>query len=168
MAKCSQSLFIAVTFLVAMFTFHGLFQQRFTNYSPYRMVAPLNWSAPFERLMTNLTVNKTLQCDPRFLPDIEAMSKSGYSIGLENHSPRFTVLMRTYDRLNSIREAVGHYACMHSVDRLVLLWSNQKVAPPSVEFFNTKCPKKIVVKALPSANLTLRFSPFKEILTDGR
>src|SRR5688572_21911317 len=166
MANRCQSLFIAVSILVTVTTFHGLFRERFIN-SPYRMVAPLNWSASFERLKTNLTVKNIQQCDPKFLPDIDAMSKSGYSIGLENHSPKFTVLMRTFDRLNSIREAVGHYACMPSVDRVVLLWSNQNLVPPSVQFFNKTCPEKIVVKALPSANLTLRFSAFEEIRTDG-
>lgn len=152
-------LFVVVSFLIATLTLQKWL---------YRIVVPRNHPISIEQIMTNLTLTSMLQCDPKFIPDFEAMSKSGYSIALNNNSQKFTVLMRTYDRLNSIREAVRHYVCMPSVDRLVLLWSNEKVAPPSVQFFNTTCPEKIVLKAMPSVGLSLRFYPFKEIRTDGR
>lgn len=96
------------------------------------------------------------------------MSKSGYDISVDNSSVNFTVLMMAYDRLTSFRQAVAHYACMPAVDRIVFLWANQKVKPPTVESFATACPQKILVKALPSADISPRFSPFKEIQTNGR
>lgn len=158
MIKWHKLLFIILSLLITTLTLQKWL---------YRTVVPRNRPVSFERLMTNLTVNNILQCDQKFLPDIEAMSKSGYYIALENHSLKFTVLMRTYDRRNSIQQAVQHYVCMPSVDRLVLLWSNQNRTLPSAHFFGTKCPEKFVVKAMPSADLTLRFYPFEEIRTDG-
>ena len=137
----------------------------------YRTAIPMNENKPSivrNRFMMNLTASDRLQCDPTFIPDFDAMSKSGYDISVGNSSVNFTVLMMTYDRLASFREAVTHYACMPAVDRVVFLWANQKVQPPTVEYFGTACPQKIIVKALPSANITLRFSPFKEIQTEGR
>src|SRR6218665_1936409 len=121
-----------------------------------------------KRLMVNLTASDRLQCDPTFIPNFDAMSESGYDISVDNSSVNFTVLMMTYDRMASFRYAVAHYACMRSVDRVVFLWANQKQKPPTVESFGTACPQKIIVKALPSANISLRFSPFKEIQTVGR
>lgn len=159
MIKWHKHLFIAVSLLIATLTL-----QKWLHIA----IAMRNRSFTFERLKTNITINKILQCDPKFLPDIEAMSKSGYLIALDNHSLKFTVLMRTYDRRNSIQQAVRHYVCMSSVDRLVLLWSYQNVTPPSAQFFSTKCPEKFVVKPMPSESLTLRFYPFEEIRTDGR
>jgi len=158
MAKCENPLLFMISFFFATITVYELL---------YRTIIPRKHSNYRNRFMINLTASDRLQCDPMFVPDFEAMSKSGYDISVDNSSVNFTVLMMTYNRLTSFRHAVAHYARMPSVDRIVCLWANQKVPPPTVQSFGTACPEKIVVKALPSANITLRFSPFREIRTDG-
>src|SRR6218665_2870606 len=162
MGRNLKHLLFFVSFAVATISLYELL---------YRTVTPRNLGEKSDfrnRFMINITASDRLQCDPMFIPDFDSMSKSGYDISVDDTSVNFTVLMMSYDRLASFRQAVAHYACMPAVDRIVFLWANQKVPPPTVESFGTACPQKIVVRALPSANISLRFSPFKEIQTDGR
>lgn len=131
---------------------------------------PVDLGGPTVREPTQVRCD-VIECDPSFLPDVNAMSRSGYNVlgplSRRNVPETFTVLMLTYDRFASFREAANHYACMPAVSRLVLLWANQEIPAPSIGTFNSRCPEKIVVRSLTSRDITKRFAPFPEIKTDG-
>lgn len=114
-------------------------------------------------------MNKYEHCDKGFHPNVESMSNTGYSIPASSYNSldKFTILTMVFNRFQSFREVIKHYICMPSVDRMVLLWANQEVEPPTKESLKVDCNERLFIHRLGSDALTGRFANFPEIQTDA-
>lgn len=78
----------------------------------------------------------------------------------------FTAVVLTYDRVNSLFKVVQQLAQVPSLVKVVVVWNNQKKAPPASSAW-PKLNKPLSVVRTKANKLSNRFFPYKEIETEA-
>lgn len=84
-------------------------------------------------------------------------------------SPRshgFTALILTYDRVGSLFQLVQKMAAVSSLQKIIVVWNNQKKPPPHPTMF-PKINKPLKVIQTKANKLSNRFYPYEEIETEA-
>ncbi len=104
-------------------------------------------------------------CDDVTLPD-PALANHVHAIPVSVDEDTFTILIRTFRRTPMLIQSLKHYSNMNNVDRIVVSWGNVGVEPPDLDaLVQPRAP--IAVRRMESSNLSLRFSPYEAIQTQG-
>lgn len=102
----------------------------------------------------NLPQNPNSAQNPLFLPLLASKSQG------------FTAVILTYDRVDSLFTLIQKLSIVPSLQKILVIWNNQKKAPPSMSVF-PKITKPLKVIQTKSNKLSNRFYPYEEIETEA-
>jgi glucuronyl/N-acetylglucosaminyl transferase EXT2 len=102
----------------------------------------------------NLPVMPNSAQNPLFLP---LMASKGQG---------FTAVVLTYDRVESLFTLIQKLSLVPSLNKILVIWNNQKKAPPNSSLF-PKISKPLKVIQTTSNKLSNRFYPYPEIETEA-
>ncbi|XP_063703172.1 exostosin-2 [Culicoides brevitarsis] len=92
--------------------------------------------------------------NPLFLPIIAPQSQG------------FTAVILTYDRVESLFTLIQKLAVVPSLQKILVIWNNQKKAPPHINHF-PKISKPLKVIQTKANKLSNRFYPYEDIETEA-
>lgn len=92
--------------------------------------------------------------NPLFLPIISPQSQG------------FTAVILTYDRVESLFTLIQKLAVVPSLQKILVIWNNQRKAPPHINHF-PKVNKPLKVIQTSANKLSNRFFPYEEIETEA-
>lgn len=102
----------------------------------------------------NLPTNEKCVRNPLFAPIISPRSHG------------FTAVILTYDRVSSLFQLVQKIATVSSLQKIIVVWNNQKKPPPHPTMF-PKINKPLKVIQTKANKLSNRFYPYEEIETEA-
>lgn len=105
----------------------------------------MNWNIPKTSSSTQ---------NPLFLPIITPKSHG------------FTAVILTYDRIESLLELVLKLSVVPSLQKILIIWNNQKKSPPNLGIFQ-KISKPLKIIQTKENKLSNRFYPYEEIETEA-
>lgn len=102
----------------------------------------------------NLPTDEKCVRNPLFAPIISPRSQG------------FTALILTYDRVSSLFQLVQKISTVSSLQKIIVVWNNQKKPPPHPTMF-PKTNKPLKVIQTQANRLSNRFYPYEEIETEA-
>lgn len=81
-------------------------------------------------------------------------------------SQGFTAVILTYDRVESLYILIQKLAIVPSLQKILVIWNNQKKAPPNGSLF-PQISKPLKIIQTKANKLSNRFYPYEEIETEA-